>query len=215
MKKYYSVSFQYSESVYCSNIAHAETVEDVENHYKKYSWFKITEATAADVEAAQRKEMPIVEVEHMEETTEKEGENTMTRETAIEAIKTYFEENEEEFNEAIEELDSYNGYLNDDRYYSMYDLDELYHDTDASEILARAFYGYDEMYTDKDGNHTEPFNPNREYFRYNGYGNLVSTDCKDYSDHLDSYFVENYIDNAAQLYNVPDEVQEIIDSIEE
>lgn len=139
----------------------------------------------------------------------------MKKEEAIEKIKAYFEENEEEFNEAIEELDSYNGYLDDDRYYSMYELDELYHDTDASEILTRAFYGYDEMYTDKDGNYTEPFNPNREYFRYNGYGNLVSTDYKDYSDYLDSYFVESYIDNAAQLYNVPDEVQEIIDNIEE
>ena len=139
----------------------------------------------------------------------------MTKEEAIEKIKAYFEENEEEFNEAIEELDSYNGYLNDDRYYSMYELDELYHDTDASEILTRAFYGYDEMYTDKDGNYTEPFNPNREYFRYNGYGNLVSTDYKDYSDYLDNYFVESYIDNIAQFYNVPDEVQEIIDNIEE
>ena len=139
----------------------------------------------------------------------------MTRENAINAIMNYFEVNEDEFIEAIEELDSYNGYLGDDGYYTMDDLDELYNDSPASEILARAFYGYDEMYTDKDGNHCEPFNPNRDYFRYNGYGNLVSTDYKDYSDHLDNWFIESYIDNAYNLYNVPDDVQEIIDNIED
>lgn len=41
-----------------------------------------------------------------------------------EKIKAYFEENEEIFNACIEELDSYNGYLGDDRYYPMDELDE-------------------------------------------------------------------------------------------
>lgn len=148
-------------------------------------------------------------------TTTEEGENTMTKETAIEKIKAYFEENESEFEEAIEELDSYNGYLSDDRYYSMEELDELYHDSDPIEILNRAYFGYSEDFTDKDGNHTEPFNPNADYFRFNGYGNLVSTNYKDYSDKLDHWFIESYIENAYNLYNVPDEVQEIIDNIED
>ena len=139
----------------------------------------------------------------------------MTRENAIREIMNYFKENEEDFNTAIEYLDSYNGILGDDRYYSMDELDEIYCDTKPSEVLARAFYGYDEEYTDENGNHTEPFNPNRDYFRYNGYGNLVSTDCKDYSYCLDEDFVESYIDNASHLYDVPDEVQEIIDDIED
>ena len=30
MKKYFNVSYQYSESVYCANIAHAESAEAVE-----------------------------------------------------------------------------------------------------------------------------------------------------------------------------------------
>lgn len=64
MKKYFNVSFQYSESVYCSNIAHAESAEAVEAHYsEKYEWCKVSEATAADVEEAQRKGKPIVEIE--------------------------------------------------------------------------------------------------------------------------------------------------------
>lgn len=63
MKKYFNVSFQYSESVYCANIAHAESAEAVEAHYSaKYEWCMVSEATAADVEEAQRKGKPIVEI---------------------------------------------------------------------------------------------------------------------------------------------------------
>lgn len=43
--KYFNVSFKYSESVYCSNIARAESAADVEAHYSKYEWFKVSEAT--------------------------------------------------------------------------------------------------------------------------------------------------------------------------
>ena len=39
-----------------------------------------------------------------------------TYEEKINAIIEYFENNEETFNDCIEELDSYNGYLGDDRY---------------------------------------------------------------------------------------------------
>jgi len=142
----------------------------------------------------------------------------MTREKAIETIIKYFEENEEEFNSTIEELDSYNGYLGDDRYYNMDDLDEFYSGQPASEILTRAFYGRDDetWITDSHGEKQYgEFNPNRAYFYYNGYGNLVSADYKDYSCHLDHWFVESLIDHAGSLYNIPAEVEEIIDSIEE
>ena len=68
MKKYFNVSFQYSESVYCANIAHAETAEDVAAHYSKYEWVKITEAQDYEVESAQRKGMPVVECDHIDTT---------------------------------------------------------------------------------------------------------------------------------------------------
>lgn len=142
----------------------------------------------------------------------------MLREKAIEAIINYFEENEDDFITTIEELDSYNGYLGDDRYYNMEELDEFYSVTNATEILTRAFYGHDaETWTTDSHGEKEygPFNPNRNYFYYNGYGNLVSADYKDYSYKLDEWFVNALIENAAQLYEIPDEVQEIIDSIEE
>ncbi len=71
MKKYFNVSFQYSKSVYCANIAHAESAETVEAHYSaKYEWYKVSEATAADVEEAQRRGKPIVEIEPAQKTHE-------------------------------------------------------------------------------------------------------------------------------------------------
>ena len=39
-----------------------------------------------------------------------------------EKIIIYFKEHEELFNDCIEELDSYNGYLGDNRYYCMDEL---------------------------------------------------------------------------------------------
>ncbi len=69
MKKYFNVSFQYSDGVFCANIAHAESAEAVEKHYsEKYEWCKVSEATAADVEEAQRKGKPIVEIETPKKT---------------------------------------------------------------------------------------------------------------------------------------------------
>lgn len=76
MKKYFNVSFQYSESVYCANIAHAESAEAVEAHYsEKYEWCKVSEATAADVEEAQRRGKPIIEIE----TAQKKHESKTAR----------------------------------------------------------------------------------------------------------------------------------------
>lgn len=144
----------------------------------------------------------------------------MTREEIKRAITKYFEEHDNEFIECIEELDSYNGYLGDDRYYEMYELDEIYHDADPSEILARAFYGYDEdtWSTDSHGNREYgAFNPNRDYFTFNGYGNLVSSDCKDYSDKLDDYAIEAMSENRSEIYSIEDddELAALFDALEE
>ena len=70
MKKYFAVSFKYSESVYCSNIAHAETAEAVNAHYSKYEWVSVRECEDYEVETARRKSMPIVEIETPEAVTE-------------------------------------------------------------------------------------------------------------------------------------------------
>ena len=134
------------------------------------------------------------------------------KETVVSELLAYFEEHEEDFNNTIEELDSYNGFLDDDRYYYMEELDEFYHGVEPSELLNRVFYGYDAdtTWTDERGEkHYGEFNPNREYFTYNGYGNLVSSDYKDYSAHLDDWFITNVIERADDL-DLSDEVIEII-----
>lgn len=132
------------------------------------------------------------------------------RENTIEKIIAYFEENESIYNECIEQLDSYNGYLSDDRYYFMDELQELYHGTDPIEILQRAYFGHDEdtWTTDSSGNKEYgQFNPNREYFKFNGYGNLVSTDYKDYTHLLDKYVVESMSENRRYIDSIDENTE--------
>lgn len=60
----------------------------------------------------------------MKETTTKN--ETRTAEEVTADIIAFFKGNEDIFNEAIEELDAYNGYLGDDRYFTMDELNEQY-----------------------------------------------------------------------------------------
>lgn len=142
------------------------------------------------------------------------------RENTIKKIIAYFEENDDVFTACIEELDSYNGYLNDDRYYSMEMLSDFYSGTDPIELLRRAYYGRDDdtWTTDASGNKTYgEFNPNREYFYYNGYGNLVSSDYKDYSTHLDQYAIESMSENRAYIDEIEsdEELSALFNELEE
>lgn len=132
--------------------------------------------------------------------------------TLAEILLNYYKENEEDFNHDIEELDSWSGCLGDDRIEPMYMLDELYQNTEITEILRRAFFGYDDAYAKSEQRAT--FNPNREYFYFNVYGNLVSTDELDYSCYLDVDYVQDIIDNECHLC-LSDGAQEIINSYDE
>lgn len=38
MKKFFEVTFEHLEGAFCSNIAHAKTLEDVRKYYDKYKW---------------------------------------------------------------------------------------------------------------------------------------------------------------------------------
>ena len=141
------------------------------------------------------------------------------KEKIIEKIIEYFKENEEIFNRCAEELDSYNGYLGDNRYYNMDELNDFYRDTDPIELLTRAYYGYDaDNYTiDKYGNRVQDaFNPNRDYFKYNGYGNLVSTDYPDYSDMLDKCIIDDMLENRQWIDTIDEtpELSEFFDELE-
>lgn len=125
----------------------------------------------------------------------------------LDKIVAFFEDNKEIFTCCIEELDAYNGCLGEDRIYNMEEIDELYADETPTTLLFRAFYGHDSdtWTTDASGNKTYgEFNPNRMYFYFNGYGNFVSSDSKDYTDFLDRSVVEEM-----------NEYRQYIDSIED
>ena len=62
MKKYFTVSFKYSENVYCTNIAHAETIEAVNARYSKYEWCSVEQCKDYELDNARRKGMPIIEI---------------------------------------------------------------------------------------------------------------------------------------------------------
>lgn len=138
----------------------------------------------------------------------------------IKKIIEYFEENEDLFNACIEELDNYNGFLGDDRYYEMEMLAELFQNDDIINLLNRAYFGRDDenWHTDSHGQKIyDSFNPNREYFHFNGYGNLVSSNYKDYSDRLDHYAVEDMRENRQYIDSIEedDELSAMFDELEE
>ena len=126
----------------------------------------------------------------------------------VEKLLAYYKENKEDFVNDIEELDDLTGCLYDDKCYPMDDLNEFFSNEKPDEILKRAFYGYDEP-VNKD-EQRQPFNPNREYFYFNGYGNLVSIDQREYTDYLDNDFVQDIIDNRYNL-SLSSGAEDIID----
>ena len=143
-----------------------------------------------------------------------------TKEAIISDIIDFFKKNEDIFSDCIEELDNYNGYLSDDRYYSMEELNDIYSGQEPQEILFRAFYGFDadSRHTDRSGDKIyEAFNPNRDYFYFNGYGNLVSSDYKDYSDKLDEYAIEEMSENRSNIESIEndDTLAGLFDELEE
>ena len=130
-----------------------------------------------------------------------------------ELLMELFANDEELFNSTIEELDSYNGYLGDDRYYLMDELPEILSGLNAIDLLNRAYFGRDDesWHTNAHGEKIyDSFNPNREYFYFNGYGNLVSANYKDYSAYLDNYFIDAIIENQNHLY-LDDEIKNILE----
>jgi len=142
------------------------------------------------------------------------------KETIINKIIEFFENNEDIFNECMEELDGYNGYLGDDRYYNMDELNEYYNSVEPLELLRRAYFGRDDdtWTTDASGNKTYgEFDPNRTYFYYNGYGNLVSSDYKDYTAKLDHYAIESMSENRRYIDSIEDDdtLAALFDELEE
>lgn len=143
------------------------------------------------------------------------------REQIIEKIKEILADNEEIFNELCEALDSWNGFLGDDRYYPMdefYELNQPIGQESFDNLMNRIYYGHDEdnFTYDSSGNKSYGcFNPNRDWFKYDGYGNLVSTDYKEYpvtvSELIDEV-VEHYYDIDIDDVEVDELFEELVES---
>lgn len=126
--------------------------------------------------------------------------------TKLEAIKQAVENMDESAAVALwnEYCDTVKRY--DDRVEYMESLPEMFGD-DIFNILNRFYFGYD--YPDEKSS----ANPNRDYFYFNGYGNIVSTDYPTHSDIMDIDEMAEYIaENDNAFYN--DDIQEIIDEYE-
>lgn len=131
----------------------------------------------------------------------------------FEEIKKYLEENEDVFINIIEEFDNNDGYLNDRRFMSMEVLNDFLYKYLPNAVLLKAFNGKDLDSYNKEADEYGKFNPNRDYFRFDAYENLESSDYKDYSTFLDEYFIEKLIEEKDSLYSIKGlgDLQEILE----
>lgn len=129
----------------------------------------------------------------------------MEREILFAAINETIETMRDE-----EKIGLWNEYCNragreDDRIMFMEDLPELFdasHARGLFSLLNRFYFGHDE-----NDEHSSA-NPNRAYFYFNGYGNIVTTNYP--SDVVDAEELADWIiDHEDALYN--DDIQELLD----
>ena len=134
------------------------------------------------------------------------NEKTTLKERIIDLFK---EMNDEEvisvWNEYCREVNKFDDEIMDD-----YELEEWANNSgDTMNILNCFFFGSDE---EREGTSA---NPNRNYFKFNGYGNIISFDYiynqfTDEFHYVDADELAEYIaENEEAFYN--DEIQEIID----
>lgn len=73
---YYMVSYHAGNGIYCTNLATAESIEDIQRAYADHEQVTINPAKDYEIESAKRRGMPVVECEHVEQETEPETINT-------------------------------------------------------------------------------------------------------------------------------------------
>ena len=102
----------------------------------------------------------------------------------------------------------------DDEIIDAYKLEELIENSnDAMNWLNRFYFGYDDY--NKEGS----ANPNRNYFTFNGYGNIISFDYiyNSYKEEFSYIFIDDLIDYIIENENAfgVDEIEEILEESEE
>ena len=105
------------------------------------------------------------------------------------------------FNDMCEELDSYNGFLDDARWYPMEQFDELMDGCTPSEIAEKVWQ--------------EDFNPRHNYFKFTLYG-VESSDYRDYDDYVDAEdVVDGLQTHYAHLWFNDDSFKALIEALSE
>ena len=110
-----------------------------------------------------------------------------------EELDSFVNGDTEDVADVCEQIDSYNGFLGDDRYYSMCVIDEIVN------IEGKSVLEVLDMFSDN-------FDSNDDYFQFGIYG-ITSTNTRDYVDLLGaSEIIEEIKDNINQVDNVDLEV---------
>lgn len=102
----------------------------------------------------------------------------------------------------------------DDEIMDAYTMEEwITNSNDVMNILNRFYFGSDE---EREGTSA---NPNRDYFTFNGYGNIISFDYiyNSYTEEFSYIFVDELIDYIIENENAfgVDEIAEILEEIED
>lgn len=139
---------------------------------------------------------------------------------AIQKLLDYFKDNEDDFNACLEELDNEIGYINeDDKFYPMEMLEFVIDTSDLMSVLNMCYFGDDLDDWHYNGNRKVygSFNPNRDYFSFNGYGNLCSSNWKDYSDYITEETILEMLENRDDINYIYDneDLSELFDDLEE
>lgn len=99
----------------------------------------------------------------------------------LDNIYDYFQSHKNVYVNVIEQLDDCNGYLGDERWDNMAIFDE-WSTTPRPLVVAGMVYDGRDINGDR-------FNPYSDYFRFNRYGTLESSDEKNYDDFLTDDFL--------------------------
>ena len=100
----------------------------------------------------------------------------------------YWKTHNESFSGVCEELDSWDGFLGNDRLYSMDEIDELLYGKKPSEVLQMV--------------DTDNFNHNDDFFYYDADDRICSTDEKEYFNDFDySEVFDKLIDDYGKIFN--------------
>ena len=126
----------------------------------------------------------------------------MTYEELLDKMYDYFTENQEEFAGVLCDMDSWNGYLNGERWEPMEFFDDLHCGLKPLEIAERL--------------DNANFCTGHDYFRYDGLGRLESSDTMDYDDYLYRSNMEDIVEYYENGHcDVPSAIEDMIDEYHE